>query len=373
MLTVFNSQKFKFWSFVSMFFLVFVHAYNLKYSYLQSTTIPEEPLTFNAFIQYLLSNGLLRFRIPMLFIISGYLFVLSDTKTTYKARVFQRFKTVLLPYFIWGAFSLLLTLGLELIPFTKTFVEASNMMWVDEKRNLLQQYKWYEWLLTWIFNPPAYQLWFLRVLFMYNVLYLAIRWCVMHRWVKYVYFTILVLAWFAQISLYFIESEGLLFFSIGVWMQKVNFDISKPKKLLNPTLWGIVFFVVAVFKTLLVFSEHIPQFYFPIIHVMHKITVFSGLVFAWFGSDALVKWCMSKKMFVQLSSYSFMIYVLHAPLVVYGMYAARKYFEGYPHHRIATYFIESFVLIFGSVAVGFLLKQLTPKFYNFVTGNRGLK
>lgn len=373
MLSTFNSQKFKFWSFVSMFFLVFVHAYNLKYGYLESTTIPEEPLTFNAFIQYLLSNGLLRFRIPMLFVISGYLFALTDEKTTYKQRTFQRFKTVLLPYFIWSAFSLLLTFSLELFPFTKQFVEASNMMWRDETRNTLHQYKWHEWIETWIFNPPAYQLWFLRVLFFYNLLYPAIKWCVLHKWVKYVYFTILVFAWIVQIRLFFIESEGLLFFSIGVWMQKVNYDINKPKKLLNPTLWGIIFFVVATFKTLLVFSEHIPRFYFVVIHFMHKITVFSGLVFAWFASDTLVKWCMRKKYFVQLSSYSFMIYVLHAPLVVYLMYVARKYFGMYTHYRLATYIMESLVLVFGSVLIGYLLKKAAPKFYSFITGNRGVK
>ena len=34
MLAAFNPQKFRFWSFVSMFLLVFVHAYNLNISYL---------------------------------------------------------------------------------------------------------------------------------------------------------------------------------------------------------------------------------------------------------------------------------------------------------------------------------------------------
>ncbi len=44
MLSAFNSQKFRFWSFISMALLVFVHGYNLNQGYLQPWTIPGEPL-----------------------------------------------------------------------------------------------------------------------------------------------------------------------------------------------------------------------------------------------------------------------------------------------------------------------------------------
>ena len=371
MLTAFNSTKFKFWSFISMFFLVFVHAYNLNFSYLQSTTFPQEPLTFNAFLQYLLSNGLLRFRIPMLFIISGYLFALGDSKP-YKQRIVGRVKTVLIPYFIWSAFSLLLTYSLELFPWSKQFVQASNMMWRDETRNTLHQFKWDEWLEYWIFNPPAYQLWFLRVLFFLNLLYWPIKWCVTHKWAKYIFFTIAVYFWIRDFNIFFIQGEGLLYFSLGVWMQKTNYNIDTPKKILNPSFWGIIFILTAVFKTLLAFSEHVPEYYNHILHFTHKLTVFSGLVFAWFASNKLVNWCMSKKYFVQLTSYSFIIYVLHAPLVVYLMYVAKAYFGQYPHYRLVTYFVESLVLIFGSVLIGFVLKKIMPKVYSFITGGRGI-
>ena len=69
MLSHFNSQKFRFWSFVSMVLLVFVHGYNLKESYMQPWTMPGEPLSFTTFTEYWLANGLFSFRIPMLFII----------------------------------------------------------------------------------------------------------------------------------------------------------------------------------------------------------------------------------------------------------------------------------------------------------------
>ena len=66
-----SSKKFKFFSFLSMVLLVYVHGYNLQNSYLQPFSTVHEPLTVTTFTEYFLANGLFRFRIPMLFIISG--------------------------------------------------------------------------------------------------------------------------------------------------------------------------------------------------------------------------------------------------------------------------------------------------------------
>ena len=95
-LNPFLSQKFRFWSFVSMFLLVFLHGYNVESRYLQPWTTPTDPLTATGFVEYLLANGLLRFRIPMLFIISGYLFALHDGQP-HRQRVRKRLRTLLAP------------------------------------------------------------------------------------------------------------------------------------------------------------------------------------------------------------------------------------------------------------------------------------
>ena len=136
MLSSFNSQKFRFWAFVSMFLLVFVHGYNLNQSYLQPFTMPDEPLTVTAFTEYWLANGVFRFRIPMLFIISGYLFAMGDYKP-YKQRAGKRVKTLLYPYLIWSAFGLLLTFIIEFSPYGRQVIAATHMMQIDENRSSL--------------------------------------------------------------------------------------------------------------------------------------------------------------------------------------------------------------------------------------------
>ena len=84
-----------------MVLLVFVHGYNLQDRYLQPWTLPGESLSITSFIEYWLANGLFRFRIPMLFIISGYLYAAHDT-TPNKERIGKRFKSLLVPYLVWS-------------------------------------------------------------------------------------------------------------------------------------------------------------------------------------------------------------------------------------------------------------------------------
>lgn len=369
MLSAFNSQKFRFWSFVSMFLLVFVHAYNLNQSYLQPWTTPAEPMTVTGFTEYWLANGIFRFRIPMLFIISGYLFAMSDYKP-YKQRAGKRVKTLLYPYLIWSAVGLLLTFVLEIFPYTRDVVAETHMMQLDETRTLLHQYHWYEVLARWIFFPVSYQLWFIRVLLIYNLAYPLLRWCVTHRIAKWIFFSIAILLWLATAGFVLIEGEGLLFFSLGIWMQKTNFNIDAPNKWLQPKIWFFVFIVLSIGKTWLAFQEPFSGIE-PILLLLHKLVVLSGLICAWYGCNALVKWFMNKIWFTWLSAFSFMIYVLHAPLVVYATKAIFIQFSHWYAYRMITFIVLPLCLIAGAVIFGALLRRLLPKVYHFVTGGRG--
>lgn len=370
MLSAFNSQKFKFWSFVSMVLLVFVHAYNLDLNYLQPWTLPGETLSPTTFAEYWLANGLFRFRIPMLFIISGYLFAMGDDKP-YKQRVGKRVRSLIYPYLVWSAVGLILTYVLEIFHLGRNVVIETHMMQIDNTRKLLHEYHWYEVVARWIFFPVSYQLWFIRVLFFYNLAYPLLRWCVTHRIAKWIFFSVAVLAWLATIGIVFAEGEGLLFFSLGIWMQKSNFDIDTPEKWLKPVYWGIGFFVLSIVKTVMAFMPSFDGIE-PVLLLCHKLVVISGLIAAWYGGNSLVKYCMSKPWFVQLTSFSFMIYVLHAPLVLYATKAIFLYTNHYYGYRVITFIVLPLCLVLLSIGIGYLLRRYLPKVYSFVTGGRGL-
>ncbi len=370
MLSAFNSQKFRFWAFIAMFLLVFVHGYNLNQGYLQPWTMPGEPLTATTFTEYWLANGLFRFRIPMLFIISGYLFAMGDDKP-YKQRTGKRVKTLLYPYLTWSAVGLLITFVIEFFPYGRHVVAETHMMQIDETRLLLHQYHWYEVLARWIFFPASYQLWFIRVLLIYNVAYPVLRWCVTHRNARQVFFSIAILLWLTTAGFVLIEGEGLLFFSLGIWMQKTNFNIDEPNKWLNLKFWFLVFIILSITKTVLAFTVPFNGIQHLLL-LMHKLVVLSGLICAWYGCNALVRWCMNKTWFVWLSAFSFMIYVLHAPLVVYATKGIFMQINSWYGYRMVTFIMLPLCLIALAVITGALLRKLLPKVYSFVTGGRGL-
>jgi fucose 4-O-acetylase-like acetyltransferase len=372
MVTEFNSRKFRFWSFVSMFLLVFVHGYNLDIRYLQPWTVTGEPLTFTTFIEYFLANGIFRFRIPMLFIISGYLYALHDNRP-YKQRTTRRLRTLLLPYLIWSMAGFAFTYLLEMFPYTRSIVESSNIVRIDDQRALLHDYHWYEMLGRWILIPVPYQLWFIRVLLIYNVAYPAIRWCINHRVGRWIFFGIAMLMWLGTMGFVFFEGEGLLFFSLGIWIQKASFDIDRPKRFLNPVIWGAVFIGLSSVKTWLAFKGEalMGESVYPVMTIMHKVVILSGLITAWYGCNSLVEWCMNRKWFVWLSAFSFMIYVIHAPLVAYATEVVFDYVHHIPNYRLLTFIGLPLVIIGFSIIVGSLMRKYLPGIYGLLTGGRG--
>lgn len=369
----FTSQKFRFWSFVSMFLLVFVHGYNLEIRYLEPWTMPGEPLTITGFTEYFLANGIFRFRIPMLFAISGYLFALHD-QTPHPVRMKKRLRTLLLPYLLWSAFAILMCFGLELIPYSRNLIANSHVLQIDESKVLIHDYAWYEVLARWIVFPVSYQLWFLRVLLIYNLAYPAIRYLVTNKTARRIFFPIAFLLWLSTFGLLFIEGEGLLFFSLGVWLQKSGTSIETPLRGTAPAPWGAVIISMALIKTLLAFNgaDLLGSYQEPVLTILHKGVVASGLIACWYGCDGWVRWCMARPWFVWLSAFSFVIYTLHAPLVAFAINGVLDILLPVKGAHLITFFVLPLAIIIFCIAVGAVLRTISPSLYGIITGGRGL-
>ncbi len=364
----FISQKFKFYSFISMLLLVYVHGYNLHNGYLQPFTVVEEPLTITTFTEYFLANGLFRFRIPMLFIISGYLFALHDTKP-YAARIKKRWRTLGIPYLVWSAVALLITFAWQQFPATAQAVSHAQLDQMGDNRPYTQ-IGIGGIVFRWILAPIAFQLWFIRSLLVYNAAYPLLMKAVTKK--PAVWFGIVTVLWLLTFSVPFIESEGLLFFSLGIYLQKSNFNIEKAPRWLNVKIWAPVFMISAAVKTLLAFQFGWHTGSFITLSLLHKITVFSGLITMWYGCDALVRFCMSRNWFTWLSAFAFIIYALHVPLVNYCTQLMYMYGKNIANLRLMTFIILPLLISFICVLFGAAIRKLFPKIYGVITGGRGL-
>jgi fucose 4-O-acetylase-like acetyltransferase len=366
----FTGTKFRFYAFLSMLLLVFVHGYNLQNTYLQPFTCVEEPLTITTFTEYLLANGLFRFRIPMLFIISGYLYAMHDGKP-WKQRMGKRLRTLGLPYLIWSAIGMLITVIWQYFPFTMQFVQQAQLDQMGDNRPYWEM-NWQQLLERWTLAPIAFQLWFIRVLLIYNALYPFLRWVVQKGAI--IWLLIIGFFWLVTANVYFLEGEGLFFFSLGIWLQKRrNWIEEKPAWIYLPAVW-VVFIGTSVAKTLLAFKlAPGVESSFWILSVLHKTTVFTGLIAIWYGLDRFVKWYQEQPWLVWMSGFSFIIYALHNPLVNYLMRMSTQFTQSVAYHRLFNFFIVPTIVILICIAVGAIFRTVLPKWYAITTGDRGLQ
>ncbi|MCU0647332.1 MAG: acyltransferase, partial [Gemmatimonadaceae bacterium] len=150
------SDRLRFWSLISMVLLVYVHAFNLHPRYLHPMTLVEEPASPATVVQYLLANGLLRFRIPMLFAISGYLFALRDEAgVSHWTRVSRRLRTLGVPYVAWSAIALAITWALEQWAVTRGWVVSASLSPFGPEKALLRDHTVGDVASRWLFVPAA--------------------------------------------------------------------------------------------------------------------------------------------------------------------------------------------------------------------------
>jgi len=361
------SQKLRFFTFMSILLVVVVHCYNLKNRYLQPFTVVEEPLTLTTFIQYLISNGLVRFIIPLLFIISGFLFASGDEQS-YKFRILKRLRTLLLPYLIWSAIALILTYWLQQYPSTSLALKDAQLDQLGDNRTY-SQFAWSDLLLRLTLFPIAFQLWFLRCLFIYNLAY-PILLKALTNYPK-IWFSVVSFLWIASFGAHFMEGEGLLFFSLGIYSQKGQLNIITPTTWLQPKRWIGVLVASSIIKTLLAFYFKWTISSYIILSILHKTTILSGLIVIWFGLDKLVFTCMKRPWFVSLCSYSFFIYAIHVPFVCYAICYLYRFYPFLLHHRLLLFCILPMATILIALLIGKGFKLISPKLYALFTGGRG--
>lgn len=358
----------RFYSFICISLLLFVHGYNLNETYLQPHSLVKEPTTFTTFFEYFFANGLLRFRIPLLFLISGYIYALQDARP-YLERAGKRFKTLLLPYFIWSAIGLGVTFLLQHFPVTAQAVFNAQLDQIGDNRPYSEMSFW-DIFKRWLLVPPSFQLWFIRNLFFYNLLYPFFKMVV----TKYAlpWFILLFILMLHMFGIFIFEAQGMFFFTFGIWISKSQFPIDRKPVWCSQNLCWLVFVGLAFIKTWMAFEfEETIFLNFIIMNFLHYVSVIAGIMAIWFSGDKVVAWCMRKRWFHWLASFSFVIYGFHVPLLPYLTNFLYMQWNSFQYYRLLTFFVAPVLVFFICVALGFVLRKTVPTFYRIATGGRG--
>jgi len=331
-------------------------------------TLENEPLTFTTFFQYFFSNGFLRFRIPVLFLISGYLYAYYDSRS-YAERTKMRFTTLMVPYLLWSAIGLLITFVLQQFPFTADIVFRADVDQMGDNRPYTD-IGWDGIILRWLLVPISFQLWFIFVLFIYNASYPIFRFMIQK--VPWIWFFFTGFLWFTLFNARHVEGQGMFFFSLGILLQKRQVNIEKEPNWFSLGLCWIFFLGVCLMKTFVAFEFEPNTLPTQItLTVLYQLTVVSGILAIWFSVDKVSAWWMQQEWLKDSTGYSFFIFGLHVPLLIYVMQFALDLLSDFRFGRLTAYFLVPVLVIIFCIFLGHLLKRFMPKFYALLTGGRG--
>lgn len=349
-------------SFFCTLTVVWVHSFNLDDRYLW----PGYKLSvfdWNSFFQLWIGNSLFRFAIPLFFLISGFLMAEREGRLSYSVMLQKRAKSLLVPYVAWSIVGLGLTFWWEADSFLNQFVVSASLRPFGNLA--LHQFSWQQWLEAWLLHPVSFQLWFLRSLFLYSALYPLLAKVALNypRW----FFGISGMLWLLNSGIFFLDGDGLLFFSLGIWIQKTGFQIEQVRLRYPLALFSLVLFFITIGKTMLAFVP--GDWTFPTAYLLHKFHQPLLIVFVWLIFDRLPKqnpghW------FDTLSATNFFIYGAHVPLVYYVTDWLFLHLGKGPETRLTIFLLLPFFTIISLATLALLLKRFLPIIFKIFSGWR---
>lgn len=358
MINKYLSIKLKALSFFAIILVVFLHSYNLTFN--MSSVSISMTKGYNVIIQYFISYGITRIAVPLFFMMSGYLFyngLISGKIKEYTPKFKKRFKSLVLPYFIWSLLGLLFYFMLQSIPQSKPFFT----------KILIKDFTIYDFFNALFLNPIPYQLWFIRDLIVLVLLspliYLALS------KIKYLLIVFFAVIWILDINFIFLTSESLLFFSLGGFfnIRKSNLQISNISKQ-RIFIWPLFWILFTVLQTFLYFSNPDHEF---IIRLFHKVGLSFGIVSIWIYYDALFKnYDISQKKIYPYFEYTIFIFLCHEPLLTI-LKKIFYYLLGATNNTSFVVFIITPILtVLICILIARILKGTIPKIYQITTGGR---
>lgn len=300
-------------------------------------------------IKTFLAVGLGNAAVPSFFFISAYLLFGKDF--TWYSNMKKKCKSLMIPYLIINTFWVLFFVLMKSISFFAPFF-SSEQYSIIGIRGILDAY-------TGVYTrgvPIYYPFWFIRDLFLLNVLSVPVRFLVN----KLPILTALLLMIYCVIPFTIpIPGKGSLFFFFlgcygakysGVWIEWVT----RMGKLII-----FFFFSLAVFDTF-VNGEHI---------LIYFVRCILGIASIWCASD-MIRDRKSGYIMVRMSNYVFAIYALHEFYMAMLKKVVMTVLPQYGVIQLLEFLIIPVIIIMVCVFVARTLEIKLPCLYSILTGGR---
>lgn len=360
------SEKFKLISMICMIAVVFIHSYNYTDTFLQTQTLITEGLHFGACLEFLFSNALTRFAVPMFFAMSGFFFFKGKNfnKQTYFIQIKKRIKSILLVFIIFSIISFFICALIYLI------IGEGIIPMIDERMVYVLK-GGFGFLYPLLQNPFAFQLWFLAQLFIMAIfspiVYLLVK---KLKWIPIV---ILAGLWLFDLNLNIFtytlfNCDAYLFFTLGAYIAINDIHVPGLNNSINNKsikIFTLIFWIaISIFYTILAATlkdKTIIQTF------IYKVICILGIINIWLIFDN-IKPC-ENKVINTLKENNFSVYLYHEPLLHIIFMTVTAYYKS-DVIRMVLYFILPCIIILACAYFGKFLRKKAPKLNRLITGGR---
>lgn len=339
-----ESDRIRIIKWMAIVMVVFLHAYTTEVSFADgknAAALPEWLLLLETGVSQVIS----RCGVPIFFLLSAVLLFRSNR--SYGEVIRKKAKTLLVPYLIWNSFWIAVFAVLQSLSFTAPYFSGSNTP--------ILQCSVKEWLGLYGIGqeyPQCYPLWFMRDLMAVVLLFPLIKTAAKRH-----PNTVLCLGMALSILPFsFWGKAALAWFLIGAAVvQKGTLMIFD-----NYSVgWiGAIYFVCAAAA---LFIEN------PIIR---NISVLVGIVFWLRLSKEIYAREKLRQIFLRLSEWVFMIYVLHEMTLSSVRKLCFRLLPAKPLFWFLEYLLIPIGVMAGCILAGIIFKKVLPKWYRIATGER---
>jgi fucose 4-O-acetylase-like acetyltransferase len=293
--------------------------------------------------------------VPLFFLISGFLLYAKEPK--FLENLHKKCRTILLPYILWAILVILFLFTAQSFSFTKPYfvnLIVRNFSPIDWIGVFLGHFGKFAEPYG---NPLVYQFWFLRDLFVLNLLFVIIKKIVdtCPGGTLVLFFTL----WIGGINIHIVNSGALLFFTLGYYIVKYNLNY---KHLDNIRTHDVIIMYMTAIIISLFFRERVA--------VISAINIIVGIVFFIKLSYAFIKKSELYTILTWLEQYAFWVYATHGIAISVLIKLSVKIMPMNGPWLLVHYFVVTLLCIFILLGMGIIFRRMFPKIFSILTGGR---
>lgn len=333
------SKRFKLVSALSMVGILFIHS-----KFILSRWGETFGTSFFSYIsvslQYLISEQVTRICVPLFFMISGYFFYykFNGTLKSYYTQLQKRFKSILIPYFIWSV-SWYIIYNLTKLKFLD-FSDFINSL----------------------INPIPYQFWFLQILiicFIVSPVFLFLL-----KKIPKITLLILLIFYLIDISSFRSELYGLGFFYLGGYLRFKKIKLNKKLVIYLVSIYTLTI-ILGLILFILQKNNHLN-----IRVILHKISILIGLILVinYIFNESNKHSFFENPILSMNSGFFFFLFAAHEPLLSFLKKIWIQLFSS-TYNLFAYFFLP--ILLFVLIKWFYVfLENKIPRIKHFYTGYR---